>query len=255
MENKLTYEQPLNERIRTFMRLEHLFQQTAYTLRGFSVWESRATVASLIDILEILSRGDLKTEMLKELDHQYSALSALSHLPGVDTQQLDDILKQLDHAQQTLLDYNGPLGQALRNNELLNSLRQRSSITCGCCSFDLPGYHFWLQQIPETRIDQLEQWYDSLSLIEKPITLMLGILREGAYSTPMNAEQGFYQQSLDSNAPAQMIRISLPADSSYFPEVSAGKHRFSIRFLEHQTEGRPMQTKEDVDFGLWCCSL
>lgn len=237
------------------MRLEHLFQQAAYTLRGFSVWESRATIASLIDILDILSRGDLKTEMLKELEHQYSALSALSHLPGVDKQQLDNILNQINNAQNTLHNYKGQLGQSLRDNDLLNSLRQRSSITCGCCSFDLPGYHFWLQQIPETRIDQLEEWSDSLSMIEKPISLILSILREGADSTPMTAEQGFYQQSLDSNTPVQMLRITLPEDSSYFPEVSAGKHRFSIRFLQHQNEGRPIQTRENVEFDLWCCSL
>jgi len=237
------------------MRLEHLFQQAAYSLRGFSVWESRTTVACLIDILEILSRGDLKTEMFKELDRQYLALSALGNLPGVDKQQLNNILQQLSHAQQTLHSYSGQLGQPFRDNELLNSLRQRSSITCGCCSFDLPGYHFWLQQIPETRIDQLEQWYDSLSVVEKPITLMLGILREGADSRPMTSERGFYQQNLDSNTPVQMLRISLPANSNYFPEVSAGKHRFSIRFLEHQAVGRPAQTQEDVEFGLWCCSL
>ncbi len=255
MENTIIYEQPLNERMRTFMRLEHLFQQAEYNMRGFSVWDSRATIAGLIDILEILSRGDLKTEMSKELDHQQSALARLRSMHGVDHQQLDNILAQLQQAQKKLHDHSEQLGQSLRDNELLNTLRQRSSITCGCCNFDLPAYHFWLQQTPEKRTDLLEQWYESLTAISNPINLILAILREGADPKTLTAEQGFYQQSPDSNAPVQLLRVSLPADSLCFPEISAGKHRFTIRMLEPQEKGRPLQTQNDVEFALWCCAL
>ncbi len=242
--------------MRTFMRLEHLFQQTEYSMRGFSVWDSRATIASLIDILEILSRGDLKTEILKELDHQRAELASLKNKHGIDHQQLDDILGQLHQARKKLHEHNEQLGQSLRNNELLSILRQRSSIICGCCNFDLPVYHFWLQQEPEKRIDMLEQWYENLTVISKPINLMLSILREGADPRRMTAEQGFYQQSPDSNsAPVQLLRVSLSADAAYFPEISAGKHRFTIRMLEPQKKGRPLQTQDDVEFTLWCCAL
>ncbi|HFQ14627.1 MAG TPA: cell division protein ZapD [Gammaproteobacteria bacterium] len=255
MENTIIYEQPLNERMRTFMRLEHLFQQSAYNMRGFSVWDSRATIAGLIDILDLLSRGDLKTEILKELDYQQTALAALKNRPGVDQQQLGSILAQLQQAQEQLHEHSEQLGQSLRENELLNSLRQRSSITCGCCSFDLPAYHFWLQQDPEKRSGILEQWYDSLAVISRPIDLILAILREGADPREVVAEQGFYQQSPDGNAPVQLLRVSLPAESNCFPEISAGKHRFTIRMLEPQPQGRPLQTQEDVPFSLWCCAL
>ena len=255
MENTIIYEQPLNERMRTFMRLEHLFQQTEYSMRGFSVWDSRATIASLIDILEILSRGDLKNEIFKELEHQQSELASLKSMHGVDHQQLNNILTQLQQAQEKLHDHSEQLGQSLRNNELLNSLRQRSSISCGCCSFDLPAYHFWLQQVPEKRLDVLEQWYESLTVISTPINLILAILREGADPCRLTAEQGFYQQSPDSTSPVQMLRVSLPTDASYFPEISAGKHRFTIRMLEPQEKGRPLQTQDDVEFTLWCCAL
>lgn len=255
VENTIIYEQPLNERMRTFMRLEHLFQQTAYNMRGFSVWDSRATIAGLIDILEILSRGDLKSEISKELDHQQTALSNLRNMHGVDLQQLDDILTQLQQAQNKLHDHSEQLGQSLRDNELLNSLRQRSSITCGGCNFDLPAYHFWLQQIPETRMEMLEQWYESLTVISKPINLILSILREGADPRHVTAEQGFYQQSPDSSTAVQLLRVSLSAEADYFPEISAGKHRFTIRMLEPQNKGRALQTKDDVEFKLWCCAL
>ena len=70
MSSSIIYEHPLSERMRFFMRLEHLFRQAAYTLRGYSVWDSRSTLMSLTAILDILSRGDLKTELLKELERQ-----------------------------------------------------------------------------------------------------------------------------------------------------------------------------------------
>jgi len=237
------------------MRLEHLFQQTGYNMRGFSVWDSRATIAGLIDILEILSRGDLKTEISKELDYQQTALSNLRNKPGVDLPQLNHILGQLEQAQKKIHAHNEPLGQPLRDNELLNSLRQRSSITCGCCSFDLPAYHFWLQQVPEKRMDELEQWYEHLTVISNPINLILAILREGADPRRVSAEQGFYQQSPDSGTSVQLLRVSLPTEVTYFPEISAGKHRFTIRMLEPQEKGRPLQTQDDVEFTLWCCAL
>lgn len=255
MDNPIVYEQPLNERIRTFLRLEHLFKQAAYTLRGFSVWDSRATVTALIDILEILSRGELKTETLKELDRLYAALSKLQNLPGVDGTQLSSVLTQLDATQGELHKMQGQIGQGLRDNELLASLRQRSTITAGNCSFDLPGYHYWLQQDPETRISRLESWYDELSAIHQPISLILGIIRESSDARDVTAEKGFYQQSLDSQTPVQMLRVSLESDAECYPEISGGKHRFSVRFVRPGANGRPVQVDEDIPFRLTCCTL
>ena len=255
MDNTIVYEQPLNERMRTFLRLEHLFKQAAYTLRGFSVWDSRATVTALIDILEILSRGELKTETLKELDRLYAALSKLQNLPGVDVSQLSSVLKQLDATQAELHAMQGQLGQELRANELIASLRQRSTITAGNCSFDLPGYHYWLQQDPESRISQLESWYEELNAIHKPISLILGIIRESSDARDAVAEKGFYQQSLDSQTPVQMLRVTLDSEAGCYPEISGGKHRFSVRFVRPGPTGRPTQVDRDIAFRLTCCTL
>lgn len=255
MDNPVIYEQPLNERMRTYLRLEHLFKQAAYTLRGFSVWDSRATISAIIDILDIISRGELKAETLKELDRLYGALSRLRDMPGVDRQQLNSILSQLETTQGDLHALQGQPGQRLRENEMLSSLRQRSTITAGSCSFDLPGYHFWLQQDPETRIARLEEWYDELNSIHKPVSLILGILRESADAADITAEHGFYQQTLNSHSPVQMLRVTLDGEADCYPEISGGKHRFSIRFVRPGPNGRPVQVSETVDFQLTCCTL
>ena len=255
MSDTIFYEQPLNERMRSFLRLEHLFKQAAYTLRGYSIWDSRSTLTSITSILDILTRNDLKTELLKELERQEKTLSALSDLPGVDRKQLNNILEQIETSQLNILNFEGQLGQNIRDHELLNSLRQRSSIIGGTCDFDIPYLHYWLQQPPEYRIEKLENWLEKLEIISHPISLILDITRESSSPINVTAEKGFYQHNIDSNAPVQLIRVGLNNDSEYFPEISAGKQRFSIRFMLQQDEKRPIQSSNDLNFQLICCAL
>src|SRR5690606_35161405 len=80
----LIYEQPLNERMRTFLRLDYLYNQALYHNEKASQWGSRAAVASLIDILAILSRGDVRAEVLKEIERHLAQLESFANKPGVD---------------------------------------------------------------------------------------------------------------------------------------------------------------------------
>jgi cell division protein ZapD len=255
MTKPVFYEQPLNERVRTFLRLEHLFCQIDYTLRGYSVWDSRATLDSLVDTLEILSRSDLKTELIKELERHIVKLSSLQQSPGVDTQQLSTILQKLESTQQALHNLSGQIGQNLREQELINSLRQRMTTPGGTCPIDLPIFHLWLQQPAEARIEQQEQWNKQLNVVREPVALLLGMIREASIPQRQIAPEGFFQQSLDSNLPIQLIRVSVPAGLPFFAEISAGKHRLTIRFLEPQAGRRPLQAQETVEFQLTCCAL
>ena len=54
----IVYEQPLNERMRTFLRLEFLYTQASYHAELETPWSSRAAVSSLLEILAITARGD-----------------------------------------------------------------------------------------------------------------------------------------------------------------------------------------------------
>lgn len=255
MNDRVEYEQPLSERVRTFLRLEHLFCKTDYTLRGFSVWDSRSTLISLIDTLEILNRSDFKSDLILELDRQSSKLTALQNRPGVDNQQLDRVLAELDESEQQLHQLTGQIGQSIREHELITSLRQRASIPGGDCPIDLPALHLWLQQPPEQRIEQLEKWNNALSIVRKPVALLLGMIREASHPVEKLAMEGFYQQNLDSNSSIQLVRVSIDAALPCYAEISVGKHRLTIRFLEPQEGRRPLQIQEAVEFELTCCVI
>ena len=256
MTTHIHYEQPLNERIRTLLRLEHLFAQSDMWITGDSAWHSRAVLDSLFEIQNVLGRADIGKELLKELERQADVLSQLNNNPNVDHQMLDDVLNQLDVLSDRLHAIEGLAGQNIRDNEFLNTIQQRSTIAGGNCDFDLPAYHQWLLLPAESRNTDITEWMSGYMPIRDAIRMILNLIRDGASTTKQVAEAGFYQQSLDTNIPYQLIRISLPHNHPCFAEISAGKHRFTIRFMQYPNKAqRPIQMEEDVEFLLSCCQL
>jgi cell division protein ZapD len=250
---QVVYEHPLNERIRTFLRLEHLFAQIGHYLPQDSEWASRACVSALLDILGATGRADIKTEILKELDRHANLLGRLGKQPGVDNQTLSRVLEELEETADKVYKLGGQIAQPLRENEFLKSIMQRSSIPGGTCSFDLPQYHHWLLQPHPQRKRQMQSWLQDLEPIRDAVQLLLSLARGSSDPRPVTASGGFFQDSLASQAPVQMVRVELDPALGLFPEISGHKHRFSIRFMESVDTERPAQTERDVDFRLTCC--
>jgi cell division protein ZapD len=251
----ITYEQPLNERIRTFLRLEFLFRQASHTLQHQSPWDTRTSLANLIEILNVFGRTDLKTEVIKELERLTAILSRLEANPDVDGPKLNAIMDKIDLLVDRLHSFQGQVGQELKDNEFLTAIKQRSSIPGGTCDFDLPVYHFWLKHTAEERGAQLRHWMSAFDTFRTAIELVLRLVRESGSISHETASAGFYQQSLDTATPYQLIRVSLPVDLPCFAEISGGKHRFTVRFMEMNAFERPFQTSRDVTFTLNCCAI
>lgn len=255
MPNPVIYEQPLNERTRSLLRLEHLFLKCDHALRGTSVWDSRDALIGLLDIMAIFSRTDLKGEIMKELERHIASLSRIPSGPNVDSQRLSAILEKLGNLTDKLYAQKGQTGSSLRKNEFLKSIQQRTSIPGGTCDFDLPAFHFWLEQPTEQRHQQLREWLDSFTLIREAVLLILELIRGSGLPSHEQAQAGFFQQTLDSATPCQLIRVTLPENSRYYAEISGGKHRFTVRFLEPQGRERACQTEENVSFELYRCII
>ena len=253
MSSALTFEHPLNERVRTFLRLEHLFEKVAHFAPLEDPWASRAAVEGLMDVVAMTARADIKTELLKELDRNTGTLNRIRRQPGVDLDTLDKVIEDLREAAAGLHALGGPLGQSAREDELLKSVAQRSSIPGGTCSFDLPQYHHWLTQPAELRSRQLDDWMMDLRPASGAIGLVLSLARASASPRQATAAAGFFQEALNPRAPAQLVRVTLNGDRSLFPAISGHKNRYSIRFMRPGEVRRPVQCGEDVPFALTCC--
>ncbi|MCG7870171.1 MAG: cell division protein ZapD [Candidatus Thiodiazotropha taylori] len=253
MTDQIHYEHPLNERIRTFLRLEHLFMQVDHFRPLADIWSNRAAIEGLLSIMSVFGRSDLKTEILKELERHVSNLERVRQQPGVNMQALGLVLDDLEQAIHQVYRMDGQIARNLRNNEFLTSIMQRSSIPGGGCNFDLPQYHRWLNQPHEVRQDQMSEWMHELHPVREAVVLLLNLVRGSNLPSEEMAQQGFFQKSLEPSSPAQLVRVGLPRHTNVFTEISGNKHRFSIRFLESIDTGKPTQSKQDIPFQLTTC--
>jgi cell division protein ZapD len=250
----ISYEFPLNERIRVFIRLEQLFQQFSHFLTGETVDDKRAAISVLLDIMTIFRRNDLKSEILKELDRHAKVLNKIAHNQSVDTQKLEELLNKLNQTSKKLYATNGKIGTQVMESDLFQSIAQRSSIPGGTCSFDLPEFHYWLEQDEAIRLKDLEHWSSPFSDIRIAIDLILNFIRNCSSPTQEVAEAGFFQFLLDTSQPHQLLRVSLDKSIHSFAEISGGKHRCTIRFMVPSSDNkRPTQSQDDIPFALSCC--
>ena len=254
MNNTITYEFPLNERIRVFIRLEQLFQQFLHFSNGETVADKRAAITVLLDIMSIFRRNDLKSEVLKELDRQATVLNKIANSAGVDNERLQEILDQLAQISKKLHAVTGKIGIHIMESDLFQSIAQRSSIPGGTCSFDLPEYHYWLEQDESKRLKDLQHWSSPFIDIHTAIDFILNFIRNSRSTSHEVAAAGFFQISLDKTQPFQLIKINVDKSLPCFAEISGGKHRCTIRFMEPSADDtRPTQSTDDIPFTLTCC--
>ena len=249
------YEQPLNERTRTFLRLEHLFAQSQHHQADTSKWGRRATLATMLDILTILSRHDLRTEVSKELSAQSSTLARLQNHSGIDHGRLDDVLEELKSLSQAMQNIPPQFASyQIRDNELLNSINNRSAIPGGTCGFDLPSYQHWLDRGLDTQDDNVNQWFKFLDPFRESISLILRLIRDSAEPGAHTAEGGVLVHNTENDT--QLIRVLVANNEAVYPEISAGRHRSTVRFMEQSgAQLRVSQCGRDIPFRMACCKL
>lgn len=248
------YELPLNERMRTFLRLDFLYQQMLHTFDDDASWGTRSTIDTLLDILSILARGDIRSEVHKEIDIQINRLQRYSARPDVDSGRLDSVLKNLLDARADISAIGTQFLQDIKDSDFLNAIKHRSTIPGGTCEFDLPIYSHWLKQPFEQRQDDMQLWTDSIRPVCDAVSEVLWLIRESAQPEKKKAINGMFQHSMQKDSSCRLLRVTLPSGSGLYPEISGSQHRFTIRFLEWSgIQKRAVQTGHDVSFHLSIC--
>ena len=251
----VVYEQPLNERMRTFLRLEFLYTQAIYHSEMPSAWSARAAVASLLEILARTARGDSRTEVLKELERHVNILKEYQSKTGVDPSRLKSLMSNLVNLRNDLSTVGGNFMGPLRDSEFLSAIKHRSAIPGGTCDFDLPDYSYWLNRPPEVRSAEFAGWLALIRPLCDSIAELLWLTRQNTRRKSEIAAGGVFQLQFERESPCQLVRITLPADTDLFPEISGNQHRCTVRFLNWtDATRRPIHVEVDVPFILTCCA-
>lgn len=252
MKQLTIYEQPLKEHIRVCLRLEQLFHQLEQCINHPDVWASRSAVTTILEILDVVDRPDIKNKFAQALGNYTSSLTQLESNPNVDKVKLHSHLMKVDSIIDELHTSGQKMGKRLRENQLLHAIRQHSHSPGGACNFNTPAYYLWQQGSDQKRTSDLQLWSSEFVLLQKIVSTLLSITRKNQQLSPIQGENGFYQQSLDSNAGIQLIRVGLSAESEIYPVISVGRHRLSITFFTNCAhEGE--RHMHDLEFMLSCC--
>jgi cell division protein ZapD len=248
------YEYPFNEGIRTMLRLEHLFARLHTLLPRDEAVDHHFALVTLFEIMDVASRADLKSDVLKELERHKSQLLSYRGNPHVSEAALDEIIGRIDHAHDGLNRLSGKAGHSLTTNEWLMSIRSRISIPGGTCSFDLPAYFAWQQCPPEQRRADLTLWVDTLVPLAEALLMLLSLLRDSGVPHRVVAQSGQYQQSLPQGKTYQLMRVRLDEAMGLVPEISGHRLMVSVRLMKPDAEGRLKPHALDTTFDLALCS-
>lgn len=228
----ILYEHPLNERIRNYLKLEQLFAQVSRCVKNDIAIEDmqynyQIFFNALFAIIDSLDRGDIRGDLIKDLEKLQQNLVIWSQAPNIDTGALEENLRETV-ALTSHLKASTQSWCQLKANKLLASLKQRFAIQGGSSSFDLPQLQFWLHQTNDQIKADIEHWLSLLEDINCSLALVLKFIRQRAEFETIETESGFYQ---DNGEDLLLLRIKVANNVQYYPTVSGNKFRYSIRFM------------------------
>lgn len=251
----MTFEFPCNERMRSLMRIDSLYRRCRHFAEQSHPTEHQAALWSVFELFDLVGgRGDIKSELLQELERQRSRLNQYAGKPGVSSQALEELLDQIQRVFTDISTVQTRLGQHILEHEWLQLLKGRFGIPGGICEFDVPSLHVWLHRPAEVRRAVLNGWLDTLRPIYDGVEIVLRLLREGTQADSYLASRGYFELSMDGRT-IQIIRVAVPKQPEVVAEISANKYVVSVRFRQPEADMRLKTIEQDIPFQLSLCNF
>ncbi len=250
----ILYEYPFNERIRTYLRLEHLFRRLAELLPREHPLDHHFALVTIFEIMDVAARADLKSDVLKDLERHKSQLAAYRGNPAIAQDVLEDVIVQLDNCFAALHNQPGKAGQPLTENDWLMSLRSRVGIPGGTCGFDLPAYYAWQHRDAGERRHAIGEWAGTLAPLAESIQHLLKMLRDAGMPQKVMALGGQFQQTLPQGRTYNLLRLRIDPALDLIPEISGNRLLVSVRLMRLGEDGRLQQASDDTSFELALCA-
>jgi cell division protein ZapD len=249
--SKAVYEFPLKEKVRNYLRVEHLMTQLKLGAESKNAGLQLYFFEQLFTLLDLIERIDIRTDVIKDLDAHERNLVYWSQHPNIDNNALQQTLQSILRVRNELKGCK-KIGADLKDDKFLSAIRQRFAIPGGTCSFDLPNLHYWMHQDVNQRNADIQSWLSPYTLMEDAIAITLSFLRERGRFTNVIAENGFYQGVAGDKS--ELIRIRCETAVPYYPTLSGNKYRYALRFMRfNQSPGQSPAMAENIQFEIAAC--
>ena len=250
----ILYEYPFNERVRTYLRLEHLFARLSELMARADALDHHFAIQTIFEIMDVASRADMKSDVLKDIDRHRIQLNGYRGNPAISERVLDEVIGQLDGCFSELSGSTGKTGQSLTDNDWLMAIRSRIGIPGGTCEFDLPGYFHWQHLPAPQRQSDLQRWVQTLVPLAEAIALLMKMMRDSGSPHKVVAPGGQFQQNLPQGRTYQLLRLAINPRLGLIPEISGNRLMLSVRLLRLGEDERLHPAGEDASFELTLCS-
>ena len=244
------YEEPVQEKIRKFIKLEFLFNKLFYFKHKENKHDNYIALLALCELYEILSRSDIKSELIREIENQNHYFKKIKEIPEANSEKLSSVLEKQKVLLQLIHGIESNYLEYLENDILFKTIAKNSINPLQPTSVE-----FWLSRDIVLRENQINLWTEPLLFIKKSVDFILEVIRKSGRFEDKLAEKGFFIEKLDPKKNILLIRITLTSDLYYYPQISVGKQRLNIMFMSKDDKNNLISHKEDVAFILTTCVL
>tara|TARA_B110000238_G_C16039718_1_gene401317 strand:+ start:224 stop:958 length:735 start_codon:yes stop_codon:yes gene_type:complete len=223
----IKYEFPLNERVRKFLRIEEIFNKISQQLRIKNKFDDYVCFNLYFCTMATASRTDLKVELIQELEKQRLIISKKSKTKKniLAQNELRKLKVGLEKSKiKTGFNFGG--------DKFLHELKTRSSSPSGIVMTDFPELQYWIGTTSQT--DRKKYFITKMGEympVKNAIKALMDILRNNTQSELMSSKIETVQYKLNSRFKNDLVMITLPEKSMYYPNISANKYAVNIHFV------------------------
>jgi cell division protein ZapD len=244
------YEEPVQEKIRKFIKIEFLLNKIYYFKGKDDKSENYIALLALCELYEILSRSDIKSELIREIETQNSYFQSIKEMPQADSSKLNSVLEKQNILLKLIYSNEVNYLDHLGRDILFKTILKNYFTQLQPASID-----FWLSRDILIRETQIDLWLEPLIFIKRSIDFILEVVRKSGRFEDRMAEKGFFIEKLNPKKNVLLIRVTLTSDLYYYPQISVGKQRLTIMFMTKDDKNNLVPYQEDLSFILTTCSL
>jgi cell division protein ZapD len=254
----IIFEFPLNERIRRLLRIEEIYQKFEHQLKNTHDYFEFGCFNTLFEIVQLVSRSDLKIDFLQELERQEKKQSALLDHQALKENQLNptEIIPMIQVARKKLENIDVKPGFNFNNNLFLEEVKKRIGSPGGLLDVDFPNFRNWAShKTRKSKLDDFKSWAQPLMVFKNAASVILLILRNQCHVESIKAKEGKHQQTIDPLKTFDLIRLELEKTLNIYPEISANKYTVNVFFNQLNEELKKEPVKLNLEFKYSICWL